>query len=36
MVSRYGMDLSCKRGVRIIHRCGLYTGKDGNAIIYDI
>ena len=22
-------DLSCKRGVRIIHRCGLYTGKDG-------
>ena len=25
----FSTDLSCKRGVRIIHRCGLYTGKDG-------
>ena len=27
----FSTDLSCKRGVRIIHRCGLYTGKDGNS-----
>ena len=27
----FSTDLSCKRGVRIIHSCGLHTGKDGTC-----
>ena len=29
-------NINCKTGMRIIHRCGLYTGKDDNKLNYPL